>query len=85
MPLSIERLHVKHLRDGRKRRFNIIEEHPTHLLIQDQDTGVYWFFDPPLSLQRIIDEQKKERPLVGRVLIGEMQKDTPITLRWMIR
>jgi hypothetical protein len=85
MAFGNETLHVKHLRNG-KRHFNVIDEDADCLLLQDQDTGVYWNFNVPLSLGRIIDAVKKERgTVIGRVLISEMQADRVITLKWTLR
>lgn len=82
-----DKLHFRHLKDGRPRHFNIVEEHADHLILREQNTGVYWHFYTPLSVGRVIEALKKERKLasaVGLRLSGEMSGHLS-TLRWIIR
>ncbi len=82
-----ETLRYGEFRDNRQRLFDVVKHEHGSLTVQEQDTGVYWHFEPPMSLAFLMADLMRERKMrsaVGLVISGHMPSG-PATMRWVVK
>jgi hypothetical protein len=84
----MDTLRIRSFADHNERSFAVVKHGPSGILVlQDQESGVRWHFDAPLSVVPLLSQAIRDRGLpnaVGLVISGHMAGETA-TMRWNVK